>query len=129
MPSVHSILIIDDEPLLLRSMALILQRARYRVAMAGSAREARRQFQADPFDLIFLDLKMPEVDGLTLLGEIRVRQPNIPVFILTAHASAKLEEDATRQGARGYLLKPITPQALLRQVREVLADEQPPAAA
>ena len=129
MLSVYTILIIDDEPLLLRSMALILQRARYRVAMAGSAREARRQFQADLFDLIFLDLKMPEVDGLTLLRKIRARQPNIPVLILTAHASAELAEDATRQGARGYLLKPITPQALLARVREVLAEEQPPAAA
>ena len=123
MPSVRNILAIDDEPLLLRSLALILQRAGYRVTIAASAREARQHLQADRYDLAFLDLKMPEVDGLTLLNEIHASQPGMPVLILTAHAGPDLAMEAMLKGAHGYLVKPISPEAILARVRTVLAEE------
>jgi DNA-binding response OmpR family regulator len=126
MAPVHTILVIDDEPHLRRSLMLILQRAGYQVTMAGSAREARHYLQAGPYDLIFLDLKMPEVDGLTFLAEIRSQYPDLPVLILTAHATLESAMEAVRQGARDYLLKPIMPNAILARVAEVLEAQARP---
>jgi DNA-binding response OmpR family regulator len=126
MVPIHTILVIDDEPLLRRSLMLILQRAGYQVTIAGSAREARHYLQAGPYDLIFLDLKMPEVDGLTFLAEIRARYPDLPVLILTAHATLESAMEAVRQGARDYLLKPIMPDAILARVAEVLQAQARP---
>ena len=126
MSPVHTILVIDDEPHLRRSLAMILQRAGYQVTMAASAREARQCLQAGPYDLVFLDLKMPEVDGLTLLREIRDHQGDMPVLILTAHATLESAMEAVRQGARDYLLKPIEPDAILARVHEVLDEQQRP---
>ena len=126
MPLVHTILVIDDEPHLRRSLMLILQRAGYQVTVAGSAREGRHYLQAGPYDLIFLDLKMPEVDGLTFLAEIREQYPDLPVLILTAHATLESAMEAVRQGARDYLLKPIMPNAILARVAQVLEAQARP---
>jgi DNA-binding response OmpR family regulator len=122
----QTILVIDDEPHLRRSLMLILQRAGYQVTMAGSAYEARHYLQAGPFDLIFLDLKMPEVDGLTLLAEIRTQYPDLPVLILTAHATLESAMEAVRQGARDYLLKPIMPNDILARVAQILETQARP---
>jgi CheY-like chemotaxis protein len=67
MASTNTILIIDDEPNLRRSLTLILQRAGYTVTMAGNALEANQYLEAGAFDLVFLDLKMPDTNGLELL--------------------------------------------------------------
>src|SRR5512137_507574 len=126
MSRAQAILVIDDEPALRRSLALILQREGYRVTMAASAREARHCLQAGAYDLAFLDLKMPEMDGLTFLREIHAHHDEMPVLILTAHASLESAIEAVRQGARDYLLKPIQPAALLARVREVLTEQVGP---
>lgn len=126
MALVHTILVVDDEPHLRRSLMLILQRAGYQVTVAGGAREARHFLQAGPFDLIFLDLKMPEVDGLTFLAEIREQYPELPVLILTAHATLESAMEAVRQGARDYLLKPIMPNVILARVAKILETQARP---
>jgi len=126
MALVHSILVVDDELHLRRSLMLILQRAGYQVTVAGSAREARHYLQAGPFDLVFLDLKMPEVDGVTFLTEIRAQYPELPVLILTAHATLESAMEAVRQGARDYLLKPIMPHAILERVAKILEAQARP---
>ena len=126
MALVHTILVVDDEPHLRRSLMLILQRAGYQVTVAASAREARHFLQAGPYDLIFLDLKMPEVDGLTFLAEIRAQYADLPVLILTAHATLESAMEAVRQGARDYLLKPIMPDAILARVSQVLESQSRP---
>ena len=123
MPSTSTILVIDDEKLLRQSLALILQEDDYSVTTAGHAVEARQYLQAGAYDLVFLDLKMPDVDGLTLLAEIRARYPEMPVLILTAHATLETAMEAVRQGARDYLLKPPV---ILNRVREILAERQVP---
>jgi DNA-binding response OmpR family regulator len=121
MTAAHSILIIDDEPNLRRSLALILQRQGYSVTIAGDAQEAHQCLEAGPFDLVFLDLKMPDVGGLELLPEIREMYPNMPVLILTAHATLDSAIEAVRKGAQDYLLKPIDPDLILGRIEDVLA--------
>jgi DNA-binding response OmpR family regulator len=122
----YTILVIDDEANLRHTLALILKRAGYTITTAGDGKEARAHLQTGPFDLIFLDLKMPDMDGLALLPEIRALYPTLPVLILTAHATLESAIEAVRQGARDYLLKPFDPSQLLKRVEEILAESKPP---
>jgi len=126
MTSANSILIIDDEPILRQTLSAILQRKGYQVSTASSAQEARQILQKGAFDLIFLDLKMPGGSGMELLPDIRKQYPEMPVVILTAHATLDSAMGAVRQGASDYLLKPIDPERLLQRVGEILSQRVVP---
>ncbi len=126
MTTTGTILIIDDEPNLRRSLALILQRAGHTVTTAADAREALQNLQAGAFVLAFLDLKLPDRSGISLLPELRQLQPDLPILIVTANATLDTAITAVRQGARDYLLKPIDPPRILARVEEVLAEQARP---
>jgi DNA-binding response OmpR family regulator len=121
----HSILIIDDEPNLRRSLGLILQRAGYTITTAGDAAEALHLLHAGAFDLTFLDIKLPDQSGIQLLPQIKDLYPEMPILILTAHATLDTAIDAVRLGARDYLLKPIDPESILSRVENILREEKP----
>lgn len=122
MPAPSTILVIDDEVNLRCTLSMIFTRAGYTVTVAANADEARQCLKTDTFSLIFLDLKMPDVEGFTLIPEIRTLCPDIPVLIMTAHANIESAIEALRQGARDYLLKPVDPALILTRVEEVLAE-------
>lgn len=126
MITAKSILIVDDEQNLRESLAMILQREGYSVTTAASANEAHQLLQAGAFDLIFLDIKMPEKSGLTLLSEIRELYPDMPVVLLTAFASLESAIEAVRKGADDYLLKPIDPPVILKRINHVLEKQKQP---
>ena len=121
----HSILIIDDEPNLRRSLGLILQRAGYLITSASSAAEAIHLLQAGAYDLTFLDIKLPDQNGLQLLPQIRDLYPEMPILILTAHATLDTAIGAVRLGAKDYLLKPIDPENILARVADILKEAKP----
>ena len=121
----HSILIIDDEPNLRRSLGLILQRAGYIITTASSAAEALHLLQAGAYDLTFLDIKLPDQNGIQLLPQIRALYPEMPILILTAHATLDTAIGAVRLGARDYLLKPIDPENILSRVDDILKEVKP----
>lgn len=124
MASTSTVLIIDDEINLRRSLSMVLQRSGYAVTTAGNAQEVFQYLQAGAFDLVFLDLKMPDINGLELLLQIRRIYPNMPVMILTAHATLESAIEAVRRGARDYLLKPIDPAQIVERVQEILAESE-----
>jgi DNA-binding NtrC family response regulator len=124
MPTGKSVLIIDDEANLRSTLGIILQRGGYAVRGAANAQEALQILSGSKFDLIFLDLKMPGMDGMQLLPIIRSQHVETPVLVLTANASLDTAIEALRMGARGYLLKPIDPSQILSRVYEVLQDAQ-----
>jgi DNA-binding NtrC family response regulator len=116
-----SILIIDDEENLRRTLALILEHQGYSVTTAANVLEARECLHGDTFSLVFLDLKMPDANGLTLLPELREQFPHMPVLVLTAHDKLDAAMQAVQGGARDYLLKPVDPLVILQRVKELLA--------
>jgi DNA-binding response OmpR family regulator len=118
-----TILVVDDEENLRRTLALILQREGYSVTTAASVGEARECLKAGAIDLVFLDVKLPDASGLTLLTEMRDQYPGVPVLILTAHDKLGVALEAVRNGAHDYLLKPVDPPILIARVKEVLAGE------
>jgi len=119
MPSNISILVVDDDFNLLQSLSYLLKNAGYSVTVSGDPLEALCILKSDPFDLIFLDLKMPKMDGLALLIDIRKLYENVPIFILTAHATLTTAIEALRQGASDYFVKPFKPDGILKRVNEV----------
>lgn len=126
MTATYTILIIDDEPNLRRSLALILQRAGFAVTTADNAAQVHQCLEAGAYDLVFLDLKMPDINGMELLPQIRSKYPDMPVVILTAHATLDSAIEAVRKGARDYLLKPIDPKQILMRIQDILAEQQQP---
>jgi DNA-binding response OmpR family regulator len=121
----HSVLIIDDEPNLRRSLGLILQRAGYTVTTASNAAEALQLLQAGPFDIAFLDIKLPDKNGIQLLPQIKNLYPEMPILILTAHATLETAIGAVRLGAKDYLLKPIDPENILTRIEDIIKEQKP----
>jgi DNA-binding response OmpR family regulator len=121
----HTILIIDDEPKLRYSLGLILQRVGYTVTTASNAAEALQLLQAGPYDLTFLDIKLPDQNGIQLLPQIKQLYSEMPILILTAHATLESAIEAVRLGAKDYLVKPIDPENILTRVEAVIKEVKP----
>ena len=120
------ILVIDDEPQLRLTLGAILQKAGYDATLAENGALALKAMTNARFDLAFLDLKMPDFNGLDLLPQLRALDPDLPVLILTAYATLESAMEAVRGGARDYLLKPVDPTNILARVAEILAEHRPP---
>ncbi len=121
-----SILIVDDEPKLARSLSLILQRAGYVITTAADAASALELLRAGAYDLVFLDIRLPDQSGIQLLPQIHAIYPDMPVVILTAHATLETAIGAVRAGARDYLLKPINPEDILARAKKLLDQQAQP---
>ncbi len=121
-----TILIVDDEENLRMTLSRILTKAGFNVTTASSGEEALRLTQAGAFELAFIDLLMPGMGGLALLAELRRLYPEMPVLILTAHATLDSAIEAVRQGARDYLVKPADPQLLISRVKSILDEQRQP---
>ena len=116
----NKILIIDDEARLRRSLLLVLEVSNYQVTCAENAHDGFRLLQEGEYDLLFLDVKLPDGDGLSLLPTILQMHPSLPVIILTAHGGQAASAEALKMGARAYLIKPIDPEDILARVEETL---------
>ncbi|MGK9368996.1 response regulator [Melioribacter sp. Ez-97] len=112
------ILIIDDENGLRLGTERLLEEEGYIVESASNGEEGIRLGKSKEFDIAIIDLKMPDVDGLTVLKEIKSVHPNTICFIATAFASYDTAIESTRLGAFGYIPKPFTPEELIYQIEQ-----------
>lgn len=118
-------LLIDDEPNLLLTLTHILRSAGYQVIPAQNALDGLAVLQEQNVDVMLVDLKMPQIDGISLIQQVRITHAHLPIIIVTAHASLETAIEAVRQGARDYLIKPIDPAQLLERIRSILSEEMP----
>jgi len=114
------ILIIDDEASLRQTTSRILQRAGYEVTSAANATEGLAFVSDHTFDLIYLDIRMPDISGLELLKKIHKQHPDLPVILFTAQPDLNSAVEALRSGAADYLLKPLKPQTVIDRTRTIL---------
>lgn len=119
------LLLVDDDPGLLRLLGMRLSSEGFQVVTAASGAEALRQLQKEPADVVISDLRMDEMDGLALFGEIQRRHAGLPVIILTAHGSIPDAVSATQQGVFSFLTKPVDRDALYKAIDEALALRAP----
>src|ERR1700716_144669 len=106
-----NILIVDDEADL-RFMLAELLRGDYEVNEAGSGAALKEAFTQTQPDIVLLDLRLPDADGLDLLPEIKKQWPGTEVIVLTGNASIEAAVTATKRGAYHFLNKPFETQAL-----------------
>lgn len=122
-PEAH-ILIIDDEATLRQMMARVLQRAGYKVTTAANGKDGLALVSEHSFDLLYLDIRMPDVNGLDVLKTIHTNFPDLPVVLFTAQPDLHSALEALRRGATDYLLKPLKPQAVIDRTNTILAGKQ-----
>jgi len=118
------ILIIDDEASLRQTMARILQRAGYEVTTAANGKEGLELVSEHTFDLVYLDIRMPDVSGLELLKTIHAKYADLPIILFTAQPDLNSAVEALRRGAIDYLLKPLKPQTVIDRTQAILIDKQ-----
>ncbi len=113
------ILMIDDEQALLKLSSSILRREGFAVETRSDAREALALLQDESFDIILLDLRMPEMSGLDFLRHFNVRARPEEVLILTAHADVQSAVETVKLGAYGYLAKPFNAEEILNHISKI----------
>jgi len=114
------ILVVDDDPGLLRLLSIRLRSENYEVLPVSNALDALEQLDQFRPDLVVTDLRMDRMDGIALLEEIQARRPGLKVILLTAHGTIPDAVRATQSGAFGFLTKPVEKQQLLEQVQKAL---------
>jgi two-component system, chemotaxis family, chemotaxis protein CheY len=105
-----TILVVDDSPVMQRLLTLMLERNEHEVIAAGNGREATTYLEQGRVDLIITDVNMPDMDGLTLLQQLRAhsRHKDIPVVVLTASSQEGIRRIAAQRGANGFLTRPTS---------------------
>jgi DNA-binding NtrC family response regulator len=120
------ILIVDDEPNVRLTYRAALETEGLEVREASNGRTALREMNEREFDLVILDMRMPEVGGLELLERMRAERIQTPVVIITAYGDIPHAVRAMKLGAIDFLEKPLTPEALRSIVREILSRHAKP---
>ncbi len=116
-----SVLVVDDDPDLLRLMQIRLTAAGYTITTASSAEQALASLSAARPGLVVTDLRMSGMDGMALFESIRSANPALPVIILTAHGTIPDAVSAVKLGVFGYLTKPFDAKVLLAEIGRALA--------
>ncbi len=106
------ILVVDDELIVRESMAGWLNRAGHEVHTAQGGHEAMEMIDSSAYDLVFLDIRMPDISGLEILKIIKLNQPSALVVMITAYSSVETAIEAMKNGADDYLVKPFEPERL-----------------
>lgn len=119
-----SILVADDEAVARHGVAEVLQEEGYQVYEAADGQAALQALEEFDLDLVLCDLKMPGVDGLSVLKMVRERYPQTMFMLMTAYGSVETSVEALRLGAQDYLLKPLLFEDVLHKVARLLAHKQ-----
>jgi len=124
METPRTVLFVDDDEGLARTTSLILELRGYAVTTAGSGSEAISLTRETAFDLTFLDIKMPEVDGVETLRELKRLRPTAVVVMMTAYTMEQRIGDALREGAHAVLRKPLEIEQVLELITQTLAGRE-----
>jgi len=116
------ILVIDDEEIVRISCKKCLIPEGIDVDVAANAREGITLTQTNRYDLVLTDLKMPGIDGMDFLVEMKRNQPDAKVIMITGYSTVEHAVKALKLGAYNYIEKPFTPDTLIAAVREALND-------
>lgn len=113
------VLLVDDEAPFVETMTKRLEKRALRIISALSGREALETIKNNQnIDVVILDVKMPGLDGIETLGEIKKHYPLIEVIMLTAHATVESAIEGMKRGAYDYLMKPCDIEQLIEKVDE-----------
>lgn len=118
------ILIVDDEQEFLELMQNRLHKRGFSVITAGTGEAALESVRRENFDAMVLDVKMPGIDGLEVLRRAKQIRPELPVILLTGHASTEAAIMGVESGAVDYLLKPVPINDLIMRLRDIISRKE-----
>jgi two-component system NtrC family response regulator len=120
----ETILIVDDEKNYLLVLSAVLEEEGYEVLTALGGPEALQIQKSSDLDLVLTDMKMPGMDGIELLEQIKARDPELPVIMMTAHGTIDKAVEAMQKGAYSYILKPFDNERLILYVKKAISTYQ-----
>lgn len=118
------ILVIDDEADIRESLETLLDFEGYQVDLASNAAEGERKLETRAYDLVLLDLMMPDKSGMEVLRDVRERDKHTPIFMITAYGTVEAAVQAVKLGANDYLAKPWDNDKLLIEIERVIAGQR-----
>lgn len=113
----HRVLVVEDEQIIRTALKRLLERHGYEVSEAGSVSEANKQLEADRFNIVISDLRLPGAPGTDL-----IKATNTPVLIMTSYSSLRSAVDSMKMGAVDYISKPFEHEEMLQAVARIIAD-------
>jgi len=116
-----SILVVDDARSTVRALEALLGREGYTVLTAASGEEALAHFETHEVEVLLCDVKMPKMDGLTVLRHVKTHEAGIAVVMMSGHGDITTAVEAMKEGAFDYLVKPVSRDDLIRTVQKALA--------
>ncbi|MCA9524726.1 MAG: sigma-54-dependent Fis family transcriptional regulator, partial [Myxococcales bacterium] len=114
------ILIADDESNLRKLLGALLRREGYAVQLAADGEEALEAFEQERFSVVITDLRMPHMDGMTLLKRLLEKDADLPVIVITAHGTVDTAVEALKIGAFDFITKPYDKDELTRVVAKAV---------
>ncbi len=118
------ILVIDDEDIVRRSCSRTLSPLGYEVRLTQSSLDGLRMIDEEKFDLVLTDIKMPDMDGIEVLKQVRDKFPEMKVIIMTGYQSVENALKSVQLGAFDYIEKPFSPDALISSVSKALGNRK-----
>src|SRR6201993_3763943 len=115
-----SILVVDDESEIREGLELLLRTEGYQVASAETALLGLSRLEERPFDLMLLDVSLPDRNGIELLKDVHRQDPHLPIVMITAYGSIEMARAAFKSGAMDYITKPWSNDELLAQVAQAV---------
>jgi DNA-binding NtrC family response regulator len=114
------VLVVDDEPIVLTSCRMVLDAEGCEVMTAGTVQEALSFLETQAFGLLLVDVKMPVLDGMYLVRQVRKKRPRMPIIVMSGYSTDDTIREALDLGAATFIAKPFTPDELADAVRSVL---------
>jgi two-component system response regulator AtoC len=118
MPSLRQVLVADDEPSIRHVLTLVLSESGYEVRAVGDGAEALKELQARTYDVVLSDVRMPGLDGLSLLEKALALQPEVTFVVMSAYGSKEQALDAVTRGAWDFVEKPFKPEEIVLLLRK-----------
>lgn len=113
-------LIVDDDQIVLDSCRRVFEAEGFEVYLVPGAEKAPEELEHNIFDLLLIDVKMPEQDGMYLMREVKEQWPEVSIVVMSGYPTPETIADGFQLGAEKFIAKPFTPDELLAIVRQVL---------
>jgi DNA-binding NtrC family response regulator len=117
------ILVVDDDPVVLNSCKRILESDGQEISLASNVKEGMDIISERQIDLILVDIKMPEEDGLSLIRKVKEKDISIPILVMSGYPTSETIDTSITGGAAAFIPKPFTPDELLNTIKNIVKGE------
>jgi len=123
MSALRKVLVVDDDPVVGKSFDRVLSGKGYAVITASSGQEALNKLDAEDYDVVYADIKMPGMSGLEMAEQVKAKRPWLPVVIVTGYGSPDNEARAEAAGVSGFLRKPLSPDMIEGSAQKAFSEK------